>query len=203
MNATEFFNQLKDTNVSDLEFNNIGVWPLPFRVLTLLVLFVAVLGLGYYFRISDLNVQNDKLRNEEVRLKKIFEEKAFEAANLESYRRQMLEIEESFSALLSQLPTDTEVPGMLEDITEIGYGSSLEIDSITLEPEMAAEFYVELPIRIVASGGYHDFGSFVSGIAGLPRIVTLHDFSIEEVEESSALRFEVLAKTYRYKSQGE
>lgn len=203
MNVNEFFNELKDTNVSDLEFNNIGVWPLPFRVLTLLVLFVVILGLGYYFRVSDLNVQNDKLKNEEVRLKKVFEEKAFEAANLESYRRQMLEIEESFSALLSQLPTDTEVPGMLEDITEIGYGSSLEIESITLEPEMAAEFYVELPIRIVASGGYHDFGSFVSGIAGLPRIVTLHDFSIEEVEESSALRFEVLAKTYRYKSQGE
>jgi Tfp pilus assembly protein PilO len=203
MNVTDFFNQLKDTNVSDLEFNNIGIWPLPFRVLTLFVLFVAVLGLGYYFRISDLNLQNDRLRNDEARLKKVFEEKAFEAANIEAYRRQMAEIEESFSALLSQLPTDTEVPGMLEDITEIGYGSSLEIESITLEPEMAAEFYVELPIRIVASGGYHDFGSFVSGIAGLPRIVTLHNFSIDEVKDASALRFEVLAKTYRYKGQGE
>jgi len=203
MNVTEFFNQLKETNVSDLEFNNIGIWPLPFRVLTLLVLFFAVLGLGYYFRINDLNLQNERLKNEEVRLKKTFEEKAFEAANIDAYRRQMAEIEESFSALLSQLPTDTEVPGMLEDITEIGYGSSLEIESITLEPEMAAEFYVELPIRIVASGGYHDFGSFVSGIAGLPRIVTLHDFSIEEIKDASALRFEVLAKTYRYKGQGE
>lgn len=203
MNATEFINQLKDTNVSDLEFDDIGIWPLPFRVLTLLVLFSLVLGLGYYLRISDLNLQHDRLKYEEVSLRKAFEEKAFEAANIEAYRQQMTEIEGSFSALLSQLPTDTEVPGMLEDITEIGYGSSLEIESITLEPEMAAEFYIELPIRIVASGGYHDFGSFVSGIASLPRIVTLHDFSIEDSENSSALQFEVLAKTYRYKNQGE
>jgi type IV pilus assembly protein PilO len=199
MNVSEFFNQLKETELSELEFNNIGVWPAPFKVITLVVLLIAILGLGYYFRISDLNLQLEKLRSEEVSLKKVFEEKAFEAANIDAYRQQMAEIEQSFSALLSQLPTDTEVPGMLEDITEIGFGSSLEIESIELQPEIAAEFYVELPIRIIASGGYHDFGSFVSGIAGLPRIVTLHDFTIEAIEDS-ALRFEVLAKTYRYRS---
>ncbi len=105
--------------------------------------------------------------------------------------------------MLAQLPSDTEVPGLLEDITEIGYGSSLEIQSITLQPERAADFYVELPIKIVARGGYHDFGSFVSGVAALPRIVTLHDYTIEEGRNTNSLQFEVLAKTYRYKLQDE
>jgi type IV pilus assembly protein PilO len=167
------------------------------------VAFILVLVLAYYMHIDDLNMETAKLQAEEARLKTVFEQKAFEAANLEAYRRQMLEIEASFGALLAQLPTDTEVPGMLEDITEIGYGSSLEIESITLQPELAAEFYVELPIKIVAKGGYHDFGAFVSGIAALPRIVTLHDYSITSSEDERALTFEVLAKTYRYKGEGE
>ncbi|MGD9660914.1 MAG: type 4a pilus biogenesis protein PilO [Porticoccaceae bacterium] len=199
----DFIKQLKDTNISDLDFNSIGVWPLPFRVILLAVGFILVLILAYYFHISDLNLEHEKLVLEETRLKGVFEEKAFEAANLDAYRQQMVEIEESFGALLAQLPTDTEVPGMLEDITEIGYGSSLEIQSITLQPELAAEFYVELPIKIVALGGYHDFGSFVSGIAGLPRIVTLHDYSISSPEDSRLLQFEIMAKTYRYKGEGE
>lgn len=203
MMFNDFIKQLKETNVSELEFNTIGVWPLPFRVILLAVGVVTVLGLAYYLHISDLKLQHEKLLNDEVQLKKTFEEKAFEAANIGAYRQQMVEIEQSFGALLAQLPTDTEVPGMLEDITEIGYGSSLEIESITLEPETASEFYIELPIRIIAQGGYHDFGSFVSGIAGLPRIVTLHDYHISSPDESRMLTFEILAKTYRYKGQGE
>lgn len=201
--ANDFIKQLKETNISDLDFNTIGVWPLPFRVIVLAVAFILVLVLAYYMHIDDLNMETAKLQAEEARLKTVFEQKAFEAANLEAYRRQMVEIEASFGALLAQLPTDTEVPGMLEDITEIGYGSSLEIESITLQPELAAEFYVELPIKIVAKGGYHDFGAFVSGIAALPRIVTLHDYSIKSSEDERALTFEVLAKTYRYKGEGE
>jgi type IV pilus assembly protein PilO len=201
--ASGFLQQIKETNISDLDFNSIGVWPLPFRIMLLAGLFVVVLLGAYYLHIKDLNLELAKLEVEETRLKGVFEEKVFEAANIEAYRQQMREIEESFGALLAQLPTDTEVPGMLEDMTEIGYGSSLDIQSITLEPEVAAEFYVELPIRIVAQGGYHDFGSFVSGIAGLPRIVTLHDYSISGSETSRSLEFEVLAKTYRYKADGE
>ncbi|MCK9502607.1 MAG: type 4a pilus biogenesis protein PilO [Porticoccaceae bacterium] len=199
----DFIKQLKETSVSDLDFNSIGVWPQPFRIILLAIGFILILVFAYYFHISDLNLQHEKLVLEETRLKGVFEEKAFEAANLGAYRQQMVEIEESFGALLAQLPTDSEVPGMLEDITEIGYGSSLEIQSITLQPELAAEFYVELPIKIVALGGYHDFGSFVSGIAGLPRIVTLHDYSISVPEGSRLLQFEVMAKTYRYKGEGE
>ena len=201
--ARDFLQQLQNIDFNDLEFNNIGVWPLPVRVGVLVILFVLLLGAAYYLHIKDLNQQHERLVSEEGRLKKVFEEKAFEAANLEAYRQQMAEIEASFGVLLGQLPTDTEVPGMLEDITEIGYGSSLDIQSITLQTEQAADFYVELPIRIVASGGYHDFGSFVSGVSSLPRIVTLHDYSIRADDPGRSLRFEVTAKTYRYRTQDE
>lgn len=203
MTASDFLKQIREIELSDLELSTLGVWPLPVRVALLVLAFVLVLGGGYYFHIKDMNIKHEKLVAEEGRLKKEFEEKAFEAANLQAYQQQMVEIEESFGALLAQLPTDTEVPGMLEDITDIGYGSSLEIESITLQPEIAAEFYVELPIRIVARGGYHDFGSFVSGIAGLPRIVTLHDYKILSSDAARVLTFEVLAKTYRYKGEAQ
>lgn len=198
-----FIAQLREIDFNELEFNTIGVWPLPVRVGVLVLLFVLALCAAYYFHIKDMNASLENLAAQEVSLRKAFEEKAFEAANLEAYRQQVAEVESAFNALLSQLPSDTEVPGLLEDITEIGLGSSMEIGSIALAPEKAAEFYVELPIQIVASGGYHDFGSFVSGVAALPRIVTLHDFSISEQKDSGSLVFEVTAKTYRYKLEGE
>lgn len=203
MASDSLLTQLKELDIAELEFNSIGVWPLPVRIIVLVVVFVAVLGAGYYFHISNKKAELDSLRQKEVSLKKTFEAKAFEAANLDAYRAQVTEVEKSFGALLSQLPSDTEVPGLLEDITEIGYGSSLDIQSITLEPEIPSDFYVELPIKIATLGGYHDFGTFVSGIAGLPRIVTLHDYSIVAGEEGRPLLFEITAKTYRYKGEGE
>ena len=196
----EMIKQLRETDISELDFNSLGIWPLPYRILVLVAIFVAIVAGAYYFHVKDLNMSFDRAAREEGRLRGIFEKKAFEAANLQAYRNQMVEIESSFKALLSQLPTDTEVPGLLEDITEIGHGSSLNIQSISLQPERASEFYIELPIRIVVTGGYHDFGSFVSGISSLPRIVTLHDYSISGAG-GNTLRFEVLAKTYRYKGE--
>jgi len=195
--------QLRELELSDLDFNTIGVWPGPVKILLLIFLFALILVGGYFFHIKDLNLAFDRVKQKETQLRKQYEQKAFQVANLEAYRQQMVELEKSFGALLAQLPSDTEVPGLLEDITEIGYGSSMEIASITLQPEKAAEFYVELPIKIVARGGYHDFGSFVSGVAGLPRIVTLHDFKISKDRNGNLLAFEVLAKTYRYKAQDE
>lgn len=183
---------------ADYEFDNIGVWPRLVRALVLILVFALLLGLGYYFKVKDLYAEFDRAVAREQKLKKDYEERAFEVANLEVYRLQMEQIEESFQGLLAQLPADTEVPGLLEDITELGLGSSLTINSITLQPERAAEFYVELPINIVVTGGYHDFGAFVSGIAGLPRIVTLHDYTIEQAG-GNMLRLLINAKTYRYK----
>jgi Tfp pilus assembly protein PilO len=136
----------------------------------------------------------------EITLKRDFEKKAFEAANLQAYERQMVEMEESFGALVSQLPSDTEVPGLLEDITNKGELNGLTINTIDLLEERPQEFYVELPIQINAVGSYHDLGAFISGMAGLPRIVTLHDFEIvAEGNATNMLKMNILAKTYRYR----
>ena len=143
-------------------------------------------------------------RAQEETLKQQFSTKAFQAANLEAYKAQMAEMETSFGALLRQLPSDTEVPGLLEDITRTGLGSGLEFEEIKLQPEVAQQFYIELPINIKVVGGYHDLATFVSGVASLPRIVTLHDFEIktEKNEATSKLRMNIVAKTYRYNDKG-
>lgn len=198
MTLRELFQEFRLFERTDYEFENIGVWPRVVRFALALGLFTLLVGLGYYLSVRDLNAEFDQAVAQEAQLKKVFEQRAFEVANLEVYRLQMEQIEESFKGLLAQLPADTEVPGLLEDITEIGLGSSLQIGSITLQPEQAAEFYVELPIKIAASGGYHDFASFISGIAGLPRIVTLHNYSIQAIGRNQ-LQLSIDAKTYRYK----
>ena len=191
---------VRDFDLADLDFENVGSWPAPIKILIFLVLLIAVLVGGYYYHIEDLQLQLAKQESEEVKLKKEFEKKAFQAANLDAYRQQMVEMEESFGALVSQLPSDTEVPGLLEDITNKGLLNGLNIYSIDLQRERAQEFYVELPIAIVASGSYHDLGAFISGMAGLPRIVTLHDFNISaKGGDSNNLQMKIIAKTYRYK----
>ena len=191
---------LREFDVNSLDFDNVGSWPVPIKLFIWLVLLLAVLAAGYYYHVEDLQIQLAKVEKEEVELKKDFEKKAFQAANLEAYRQQMVEMEESFGALVSQLPSDTEVPGLLEDITNKGLLNGLEIASIDLQKETAREFYVELPIAINASGSYHDLGAFISGMAGLPRIVTLHDFTISaKGNDANHLRMNIVAKTYRYK----
>jgi type IV pilus assembly protein PilO len=193
---------LRDFDINDLDFDNVGAWPALIRVLIWVVLLGAVLAGGYYYHVEDLQLQLTKVEAEEQRLKKDFEKKAFQAANLDAYKRQMSEMEESFGALVSQLPSDTEVPGLLEDITNKGLLNGLEIATIDLLPEQSKEFYIELPISIVARGTYHDLGAFISGMAGLPRIVTLHDFSISgSNDDSGLLNLNLVAKTYRYKDE--
>lgn len=192
--------ELKAFDKEKYTFDTIGVWPRLSKLGLLLALVLIALGLGYWFKIKDMYVVQDKVTAEEQKLRKSFEQKAFEAKNLPAYRKQMEEIEESFGALLAQLPEDTEVPGLLEDISEIGLGSSINIEDLVLQPERISEFYVELPIKITATGGYHDFGAFVSGVSGLPRIVTLHDYSLKR-NKDGLLALSIEAKTYRYKGE--
>jgi type IV pilus assembly protein PilO len=193
--------QLKNFNLSDLDWTRVGVWPFPARIALFVLAAVAILAGAYFLIVKDKNGQLEFAERKEVDLRTTFEKKAYEAANLEKYRQQMVEMQESFDALKKQLPKDTEVPGLLEDIDEKGIDSRLEIESITLKPEVASEFYVELPIEIKVAGGYHEFGAFVSGVAGMPRIVTLHDFDVKRNEKGGNLMMTIQAKTYRYKEQ--
>ncbi len=195
----DMFQELRELDFSELDFQNIGSWPNAVKVIAWVLVFVAVLVIGYFYNIAGLREELARGEARELELKKEFETKAFKAANLDALRKQMAEMEQSFGALVSQLPSDTEVPGLLEDITNKGLDSGLDIKRIQLQPEQAREFYVELPISISVTGGYHDFGTFVSGIAGLPRIVTLHDFKIESAKQGSGLTMNISAKTYRYK----
>ena len=196
--------QLNELDINDIDFSRVGVWPLAGRVVLLIVIAGILIGGGYFFMIKDRYSQLEFAANKERELFTQFERKSFEAANLDAYREQLAEMEETFGALLKQLPKDTEVPGLLEDIDEFGRGSGLTIQKVALEGEQVGEFYVELPIRIEVQGGYHEFGAFISGIAGMPRIVTLHDFDIQTSKDGAALlNMVVSAKTYRYKDQGE
>jgi len=187
-------------DISDPE--SIGVWPGAVKQVLLIILFAVCLVAGYWFFIKTRQEELTRVATAELVLRSDLESKAVLAANLESYRAQMVEMNESFGALLSQLPSQTEVPGLLDDISFTGYGSGLELNTIQLQPERAQEFYIELPINIIATGSYHDFGAFVSGVASLSRIVTLHDFNITAGVNRNELTMRISARTYRYNASG-
>lgn len=195
---------LRSVDLNDLDLNNVGSWPSAVKFIAGLLLLIIVLALGYNFHLRDLQNMLEQRQQEESTLKDQFSNKAFQAANLEAYKEQMKEMEVSFGALLRQLPSDTEVPGLLEDITRTGLGSGLEFEEIKLLPEVVQQFYIELPIQIKVTGGYHDLATFVSGVASLPRIVTLHDFQMAPAsgDSPSRLDMQITAKTYRYNDKG-
>ncbi|MNS30221.1 Pilus assembly protein, PilO [compost metagenome] len=204
MSPSAWFEGLRKIDINELDTSNMGSWPPAIKVLVSVLVMMLVLALGYSFSTSELGSQLDLKREEETTLKEQFATKAHMAANLELYTQQMKEMENSFGVLLRQLPSDTEVPGLLEDITRTGLGSGLEFEEIKLLPEVTQPFYIELPIQITVTGAYHDLATFVSGVAGLPRIVTLHDFDLAPVnpDGGTKLRMSILAKTYRYNDKG-
>ncbi len=204
MSLVDSFKSLGKVDFAELDLNNIGSWPAAVRVLACLIVLIAVLALGYFMHLTDLQEALDRNQAEEVTLKEQFSSKVRQAANLEEYKEQMKLMEASFEALLRQLPSDTEVPGLLEDITSAGLNSGLEFEEIRLLPEITQPFYIELPIQVKVFGSYHDVATFVSAVASMPRIVTLHDFTIKPVVagNSSKLAMNVLVKTYRYNDKG-
>lgn len=204
ISPSEWLESLRKVDISELDVNNLGSWPVVVKVIAGALLMVLVLALGYFLYLQDIEAQLESARVSELTLKEQFTTKAFQAANLEPYKRQMTEMENTFGALLRQLPSDTEVPGLLEDITRTGLGSGLEFEEIKLLPEVVQPFYIELPIQITVVGAYHELGNFVSGVSSLPRIVTLHDFAIKPVDPKNPLklRMSILAKTYRYNDEG-
>ena len=204
MNFAEQLKALNEFDLSDLDMENIGSWPLALKVIVLALLYAAILVAGFFFHVDDLNKRLGAVEQEEQTLRQDFEQKAFEAANLEAYKAQLVEMEQRFGALVAQLPSETEVPGLLEDITDKGELNGLSIKRIDLLSEQAQTFYIELPIAIEAVGSYHDLGAFISGMAGLPRIVTLHDFEITlDADAAPMLEMSILAKTYRYREEND
>jgi type IV pilus assembly protein PilO len=195
---------LSEIDLSELDINSAGLWPAPIKVISGLVLFCLLLGLGYFLMVTDLQKELASASKEEVSLKTSYREKYRQAANLEGYRLQAKEMEANFQKILSQLPLDTEIPGLIEDISEVGSKNGLVFNKIDLQPEKVLEYYVEKPIRMEVIGGYHDLGAFVSDVADLPRIVTLHDFEITPqgsggADRGKLLKMGITAKTYRYK----
>lgn len=191
-------------NLNNLDPDNIGSWPLPIRLL----IWVGVTLVGGFIVYQTLLAQSlldlEKHQAKEGELVGVFQERAFKAANLEPLKKQMLEMQESFAALAKQLPDDTEVPGLLEELSQLGLDSGLEFDTIGLGNETEREFYYELPIQISVRGTFHALGAFVSGISSLPRIVTLHDFTITPIKEENGaglLIMSITAKTYRYNEE--
>lgn len=195
---------LKSLDLNNLDPKAPGTWPTPVMVLVCLIVLIAIPLLGYQFYLSDIRGDLEKAKNEEPSLKAEFTKMAAQSASLNAYKAQMVEIEETFSGLLKQLPADTEVPGLIEDMTKAGLTSGLEFSEIKLLPEVNQPFYVELPVQISVTGNYHSFANFATKVSVLSRIVTLNDFSIKPVVigDSSNLTITVQAKTYRYRGDG-
>jgi type IV pilus assembly protein PilO len=203
-NFQEFINSF-----NSLDPQNMGSWPSSVKITIYIFVLLLTLALAYFVLIRPLINDIDNARAQEESLLNEYREKDSKLRNLQLYQRQIEDMERTFGELLQQLPKETEIPGLVEDINFTGVSSGLRFNTISVQPEVKQEFFIELPISIVAQGDYHAFGSFVSGLAALPRIVTLHDFVIETVPESETksevpvLKMTVQAKTYRYSDQTE
>ena len=188
--------------LQSLDINEPGRWPAAFRIAAVALVFIAVSIFGVYMWVYKTDVPDlRQAETEETNLRSTFENRQRLAASFDAYRDQLAEIERSFGTMLRQLPGRTEVDNLLVDISQTGLGAGLEEELFRPMGERRADFYAELPIEIRLRGSYHELGEFASGIAALPRIVTLHDIDIgpaPNAEDFDDLVLNVTAKTYRY-----
>jgi type IV pilus assembly protein PilO len=188
----------------NIDPNEPGEWPLWLKVVTAIAICIAVWAAGYYFIIKDKQAQLAQLEQKETELKTAFEYKQSKAVNLDAYKKQMVEIRTNFASMLEQLPRKTEVADLLVDITRTGLNNGLEFDLFQPEGERPKDFYAELPIAMKVTGDYHQIGQFVSGVAALPRIVTLHNLAIKRAgDKTGKVTMDITAKTYRYFDEGQ
>ncbi|MCU7850623.1 MAG: type 4a pilus biogenesis protein PilO [Candidatus Thiodiazotropha sp. (ex Monitilora ramsayi)] len=197
---------LQDLN--ELDFSNIGIWPMPVKIVLVLIACVLVAVAGFYLDTESQLKRLETVEKKEMKLRKDFEIKQGKAANLETYRKQLEEMKQSFGTMLRQLPNKTEVAELLVDVSQTGLASGLEFELFKPQAEVPREFYAELPIQLKVTGEYHEFGNFISGLAALPRIVTIHNVNITEQKkgaksDKSGLLLEATAKTYRYLDEEE
>ncbi len=184
-----------------LDVNDVGRWPLVFRAGVIGIVFAAVVGLGIYWTIIESKApQLTRAQGDEETLRTTFMNKQRKAANYDAYKAQLEQMQQSFGTMLRQLPGKTEIPSLIVDISQTGLAAGLQEKLFQPQAEIPKDFYAEKPIRIRLSGGYHEIANFVSGIAALPRIVTLHNINItpEDKDVYDRLTMEVTAQTYRY-----
>ncbi len=194
-----YLDKINEFDPNDIDWENMGSWPIAGKAVFCTVIGLAILIGGYFMMLEPMQKKLNREIKQESQLKKDFENKAFQVANLEDYKAQMIEMEQSFESILKQLPRDTEVPGLIDDISLAALNNGLDLKVISPEKQVSTEFYNELPIQIEVEGDYHELGAYVSSVASLPRIVTLHDFSItKKGKDNDALSLKILAKTYRY-----
>jgi type IV pilus assembly protein PilO len=187
--------------LQSLDVNDIGRWPFAFRAAVIVIAFIAVTFAGIWFTIvKDKRPQLQAAQQEEQTLRVTFENKQKKAANYDAYKAQLAQIEQSFGTMLRQLPGETEIPSLIVDISQTGLAAGLQEKLFQPQSEIPKDFYAEKPIKIQLSGGYHEMANFVSGVAALPRIVTLHNINITPEERGvyDSLSLEVTAQTYRY-----
>ncbi len=184
-----------------LDVNDVGRWPFAFRASVIGIVFAVVVGLGIFWTIVENKApQLARAQDDEQTLRVTFKNKQKKAANYDAYKAQLAQMQQSFGTMLRQLPGKTEIPSLIVDISQTGLAAGLQEKLFQPQSEIPKDFYAEKPIKIRLSGGYHEIANFVSGIAALPRIVTLHDINItpEEKDVYDRLTMEVTAKTYRY-----
>lgn len=184
-----------------LDVNDVGRWPFAFRAGVIGIVFAMVVGLGIFWTIVENKApQLARAQDDEQTLRVTFKNKQKKAANYDAYKAQLAQMQQSFGTMLRQLPGKTEIPSLIVDISQTGLAAGLQEKLFQPQSEIPKDFYAEKPIKIRLSGGYHEIANFVSGIAALPRIVTLHDINItpEEKDVYDRLTMEVTAKTYRY-----
>jgi type IV pilus assembly protein PilO len=196
--------QIKNMDLNDIDWSRVGVWPLLGRVSIFFLAVFTVVALAAFLFINDWQTTLERENKKEEKLKNEFQFKVSQAAALDQYRNLMEQMGKDFEFLVNQLPKKTQVPGLLDDIDEKARLNGLEIVSVKLQPEQVSEFYVTLLIEIVVTGFYHEMGNFVSDVANMSRIVTLHDYKISKKKKASSesgkyskLRMEIVAKTYR------
>lgn len=193
-------------NLNELTLDDIGHWPNPVKYAVLAIIFSLIVGLGYWIIIARSLEEYDSLVREEKNLKQQFERKQYLASNLQAYKNQIAIMQEKFGDMLRQLPTKNEMPGLLEDISKTGIASGLVFESFAPEPEVIHDFYIELPIKIAVLGNYHQLAVFLSRVAQMRRIVTLHDFQVtvadkeKQKENNDLLLMKLTAKIYRYRT---
>ena len=205
----------KQLSLRELDFNNIGQWPQNAKIGLCAVIALVILLLAWLLFVRDKRTELEGLQGQETELRTEFETKQGRAANLEPLKQQLAQMEQQLQQMLRQLPSKTEMPDLIVDISQTALATGIQNELFQPGPETAPEFYAEKPIALRMVGTYHQFGAFVSGVASLPRVVimTMHDISLQpksaktdpnaRIGPNSALELAGTVKTYRYLDEDE